>query len=190
MATTRETASRTASSTTEPLDEPVDTRLRLAVGVITIGIGFFAIAMPLVTGVLVSVWLGLLLIVVGIVRTEALKHRSDVRFGSVAAEVLRASLYVVVGLILLLLPLEPSRLSLVLAIPVVIDGIGFLSRAARVETGPWRSALVGVALVCISVLLVVGWPGSTAVLLGGLFGGGLVLVGAVAVLSSVSSELQ
>lgn len=158
--------------------------LGLAVGLVAAGIGVFALLMPLLTGAVVSVWLGLLLVVLGVVRVEALKRREAARIGDVAAELLRASGYVLVGILLVVFTLEPSRLSVVLAIPLLLDGVGRLAGVLHREADRRRSAALGVVLVGIAALLVVSWPSDAAWVLGTLFGLGLVVVGVATALGS------
>ena len=153
--------------------------LDLAVGLLAAGIGALAVAMPLVTGAIVSAWLGVLLVVLATVRAESLARRSSGRVGAVAAELLRATGYLDVGLLLVAVPLGPSRLSVLLAVPLLLDGVGRLVGVRGHEADRESSALLGVALVGIAALLLVSWPSDAAWVLGALFGAGLLLVGVV-----------
>lgn len=167
----------TASPVNEQSVEPADDGLELATGIIAVGIGVFAVAMPLLTGALVSVWLGLLLVVLGITRAEALKHRQSLDAKGVGSELLRATGYLLVGILLVVFPLEPTRLSFLLAVPLLVDGVGQLAEAVRGGSGRGYSAFVGLGLLGIVTLLAVSWPSDAAWALGLLFGLGLILTG-------------
>ncbi|SEP06149.1 Uncharacterized membrane protein HdeD, DUF308 family [Halogranum amylolyticum] len=167
-------------STPSAPDDQSNDGVEATVGVVAIAVGVVAIAMPLLVGALVSVWLGVLLVVLGVVRMEALKSRSSVDVRLLASEALRATGYVIVGIVLVVFPLEPTRLSYLLAIPLLLDGVGRLVGVIRGTTDT-RSVLLGVGLVSLAALLVVPWPGTAAWVLGLLFGLGLILVGVSAI---------
>ena len=168
---------RRADRAGEPDARVAGDDLDLAVGVLAAGTGVLAVAMPLVTGGIVSVWLGVLLVVLAAVRAESLARRPPGRVGAVAAELLRATGYLVVGLVLVAVPLGPSRLSVLLAIPLLLDGLGRLTGVRDRGADRESSALLGAGLVGIAALLLVSWPSDAAWVLGALFGAGLLLVG-------------
>ncbi|MFC4360316.1 DUF308 domain-containing protein [Halobium salinum] len=186
MTTTREERPNQPNQPTddEPGSEAATDDYGFAVGVIAAGVGVIAVAMPLLTGAVLSVWLGLLLVVLGVVRVEGLKRRETTPLGDVAAELLRAAGYVLVGILLVFFPLDASRLSVVLAVPLLLDGVGRLTGVLHREADRIASTVLGVALVAIAALLVVSWPSNASWALGTLFGLGLMVVGVAAMLGS------
>ncbi|SFK68297.1 Uncharacterized membrane protein HdeD, DUF308 family [Halogranum rubrum] len=172
---TDDTGDPTHVASTTPAGDDVGA----TVGVIAIAVGVVAVAMPLLTGALLGLWLGILLVVLGVARIESLKHQPTADIRLVLSEALRATGYVLVGILLVVFPLEPTRLSSLLAVLLLLDAVGRLVGVVR-GTTELRSALVGVALVAIAALLVVSWPSTAAWVLGLLFGLGLILVGSTA----------
>ena len=141
------------------------------IGVATIVLGGLALLAPLLTGIAVSVLVGVLLIGAGIMR--AVFVRDAPTWPSRALALLLGLLSVLAGTLLVLDPVMGlMSLALLLAVYFLIDGVAELVEAVRLSPQPrwWTRLVSGGASVVLSALIWWGWPLTGAWAVGALVG--------------------
>lgn len=176
-------------------DSQVESRLTAAVrehwkaflieGIVLIVLGTIAIAVPQLTSVVATVFLGWLFVVTGVIGLATsvwARHMPGLWWSIVSA-----SLALAAGLILLIWPLEGTlSLTLIVGAYFFVEGIStimFAFEHKREMSGRWVwMAIAGVFDILIAILIVLGLPGSAFTTVGLLIGinlifGGTSLVG-------------
>jgi uncharacterized membrane protein HdeD (DUF308 family) len=150
----------------------------LAVGILMIILGVFAIGAPVVATIAVQIMLGWLLVIGGIAQgLHAFMARG---WGGFLFELLSALLYLAVGILLLVNPVEGAlALTIVLAAFLVVEGIFKIVMAMRVRGHArwgWLFAS-GVVSLVLGVLIWAQWPSSALWVIGLLVGVHLLFTG-------------
>jgi uncharacterized membrane protein HdeD (DUF308 family) len=150
----------------------------LALGILMIILGAIAIAAPVAATIAVQFMLGWLLVITGI--AEAI-HAFMVRgWRGFLLELLSAVLYLGVGILLLVNPLEGAlALTIVLAAFLVVEGIFKIIMAMRVrDHDGWGWLLAsGILSVILGALIWAQWPASGLWVIGLLVGIQLLFTG-------------
>lgn len=143
----------------------------IGLGIAFLLLGLFAVAFPAIASAAVTLTVGALLVVYGVLHAvDAWRKRGS---GDALPEVLLAVTGVVAGVLTLLAPgVGALSLTLVLGVYFAFDGVmrlGFSLRAASRGRRPWLIAS-GALSLALSALLVLGLPGTSLYALGLLFG--------------------
>ena len=150
----------------------------IALGVVTVVAGFFAIAAPLGSGISITIFIGVALAMGGVARIVAAFGAGS--FGEGALAFVGGLVGVVAGLILATRPgLGLATLTLMISTYLLIDGIAGSILAFRVRPGQgWGWILFsGIVTVLVGILLLAEWPISGAWALGTLVGVNLLFGG-------------
>jgi uncharacterized membrane protein HdeD (DUF308 family) len=150
----------------------------LAVGILMIIMGVFAIGAPVVATVAVQIMLGWILVIGGI--AEGIHAFMAQGWRGFLLELLSAILYLVVGIVLLVNPIEGAlALTIVLAAFLVVEGIFKIVMAMRVrDHGGWGWLLAsGIVSLTLGVLIWAQWPVSGLWVIGLLVGVQLLFTG-------------
>jgi uncharacterized membrane protein HdeD (DUF308 family) len=133
----------------------------LAFGILMIILGVVAMAAPVVATIAVQFMLGWLLVIGGI--AEGIHAFMAQGWRGFLLELLSAVLYLGVGIVLLVAPLEGAlALTFVLAVFLLVEGIFKIITAFRVRDHPgWGWLLAsGIVSVILGVLIWAQWPAS------------------------------
>ncbi|WP_435358492.1 HdeD family acid-resistance protein [Haloarchaeobius sp. DFWS5] len=159
-------------------------RLRLAFGIILVGLGIFIAVMPSVAGSLIRIWLGVVLLAAGVAMTADAKAAGSFRNAFVTLG--EAVGFFIVGLLLVLAPVGLTRLAVMFA--TLYGGVGLLrigaALANRTEDRQ-QSLLTGFALLVVATLLITEWPSDAVWALGLLYGSGVAVVGLSVIVSAL-----
>jgi uncharacterized membrane protein HdeD (DUF308 family) len=150
----------------------------LALGILMIVLGAFAIAAPYGATLAVQFALGWILVIGGI--AEAIHAFMARGWGGFLLELLSAILYLVVGVLLLVNPVGGAlALTIVLAVFLIVEGIFKIMMAMRVrDHRGWGWLLAsGVLSVILGVLIWAEWPASGLWVIGLLVGIQLLFTG-------------
>jgi uncharacterized membrane protein HdeD (DUF308 family) len=150
----------------------------LALGILMIILGVFAIAAPYGATLAVQFALGWILVIGGI--AEAIHAFMARGWGGFLLELLSAILYVVVGVLLLTNPVGGAlALTIVLAVFLIVEGIFKIMMAMRVrDHRGWGWLLAsGILSVILGVLIWAEWPASGLWIIGLLVGIQLLFTG-------------
>jgi uncharacterized membrane protein HdeD (DUF308 family) len=150
----------------------------LALGILMIILGAFAIAAPYGATLAVQFALGWILVIGGI--AEAIHAFMARGWGGFLLELLSAILYLVVGVLLLTNPVGGAlALTIVLAVFLIVEGIFKIMMAMRVrDHRGWGWLLAsGVLSVILGVLIWAEWPASGLWVIGLLVGIQLLFTG-------------
>jgi uncharacterized membrane protein HdeD (DUF308 family) len=150
----------------------------LALGILMIILGVFAIGAPVVATIAFQVMLGWLLVIGGI--AEAIHAFMAQSWRGFLFELLSAILYVVVGVLLLINPvLGAAALTLLLAVFLVVEGIFKIIMALRVrDHRGWGWLLAsGVLSLILGAMIWAQWPASGLWVIGLLVGIQLLFTG-------------
>ena len=151
----------------------------LALGIVMVLLGLFAIAAPLATTLAVGLVLGWLLIIGGVVRV-ADAFAATAGWAGFLFQLLSGILYVVVGGFLVFDPLGGVlALTILLAVFLVVEGILQIVMAFRVrpqQNWGWLAAS-GLVTVVLGILIWSEWPSSALWVLGLMVGIQLVFTG-------------
>jgi len=151
--------------------------LALAGGIVGL-IGILAMAFPLVTGLSLSLAIGALLVVGGIVHgVHAFSARG---WRGSLWQIALAVVSVVAGIAVLAAPaVALITLTIALVAYLVVDGIAELAMAMRMPSSRGRTAVAisGVVGLVLAALLWVGFPGTAAWAIGLLVGANLLVTG-------------
>ncbi|MCT9096855.1 hypothetical protein [Haloarchaeobius sp. HME9146] len=178
MALTTADSPESASGTSD------DRRLRLAFGIIVVGLGVFVATMPTLAGGLIRLWLGVVLVAAGIALVADAKVANSLRTGLTTLG--EAIGYMLVGIALLLLPLGQSRLATMFAILYGATGLLRVAGAMSKPAAARREALLtGFLLLLVATLLVVEWSSGAVWALGLLYGAGITVVGLSMIVSAL-----
>ena len=161
----------------------------LALGILMILLGLFAIAAPAVATIAVQIMLGWLLVIGGIAQgLHAFMARG---WGGFLVELLSALLYLAVGILLLVNPIEGAlALTIVLAAFLIVEGIFKIAMAWRVRGHPrWGWLLAsGILSLILGVLIWAEWPSSALWVIGLLVGVHLLFTGWALVMLALSAR--
>ena len=150
----------------------------LAVGILMIILGVFAIGAPVVATIAVQLMLGWILVLGGIAQGI---HAFMVQgWGGFLLELLSALLYLVIGLLLLVNPVEGAlALTIVLAVFLIVEGIFKIVMAWRVRDHQgWGWLLAsGILSLILGLLIWAEWPSSALWVIGLLVGIQLLFTG-------------
>jgi uncharacterized membrane protein HdeD (DUF308 family) len=150
----------------------------LGIGVITIVTGLLAVLLPLATTLAVTVLLGALLSLAGVL--EAVHAFTALRTDRFGLILLDAVIYLIAGVLLLAYPLQAAAaVALLVGIVLLIKGTLRVILALQVRGVPgWVWFLVsGVVTGAVGLLVLMHWPGSSAVVIGILVGVHLIFAG-------------
>jgi uncharacterized membrane protein HdeD (DUF308 family) len=161
----------------------------LALGILMIVLGVFAIAMPKPATLAVQLALGWILVVGGI--AEGIHAFMAQGWRGFLLELLSAILYLVVGGLLLVNPVGGAlALTIVLAVFLVVEGIFKIMMALRVrDHRGWGWLLAsGVLSVILGLMIWAEWPASGLWVIGLLVGIQLVFTGWALVMLSLAAR--
>ena len=150
----------------------------LALGILMIILGVFAIGAPVVATIAFQVVLGWLLVIGGI--AEAIHAFMAQNWRGFLFELLSAILYIVVGALLLFNPLlGAAALTLLLAVFLVVEGIFKIIMALRVrDHRGWGWLLAsGIVSLILGAMIWAQWPASGLWVIGLLVGIQLLFTG-------------
>lgn len=140
-------------------------------GILVIVFGFMAIGAPLITGLSVTIVVGILITMTGI---SQIVHAFGLKFKQgLILKIIKGSLSVLVGVYLLARPLQGLMgITLLLGIFFIIDGISGISMAFHFRPAKgWGWILfTGITAVALGVLVFVEWPFSGVWLIGVMLG--------------------
>jgi uncharacterized membrane protein HdeD (DUF308 family) len=166
-------------------------RVLLAEGIVLLVLGAAAIVIPPLAGLAVTIWLGAIFLIGGIVGLVAsLRAREAPGFGWALTSGILALL---AGLMLLWNPMQGLvTLTYVLVAFFIFDGIAMIMYAVahRQElTGRWEWLLInGIIDLVLAVIILSGLPGSAAWALGLLLGIDLVFGGASLIAMAMAAK--
>ncbi|HEV7584288.1 MAG TPA: DUF308 domain-containing protein [Solirubrobacteraceae bacterium] len=173
-------------------DRPISEAIRRArtwlmvAGVLALFIGAAAVAVPLIASVAITLFIGWVLVVAGVVAgVHAISHRASLRG-------LDAALTLVAGLYLLIFPLSGTvSLTFVLAVWFCASGVLSLVAAIRRRDAPdmAMTAFGGVISLILGVLIAVNLPSSAAWAIGLLVGINLIFWGVRALVGAHALKL-
>jgi uncharacterized membrane protein HdeD (DUF308 family) len=164
-------------------------KLFLFQGAVMIILGVLAICAPVAASIAVAIYVGWLLLISGVVGLIAMISTHHVH--AFIWSLITAALSVVIGVLLVLMPVEGAiSLTIVLTAFFIAEGI-FQSAVAiasrHVMPGTWAWMLLsGIADLVLAAIIIAGWPGTAIWALGLLVGvnlltsGWAVVVGALA----------
>lgn len=140
-------------------------------GILVIIFGFMAIGAPLITGLSVTLVVGVLITMTGI---SQIVHAFSLKFKQgLILKIIKGILSVLVGVYLLARPLQGLMgITLLLGIFFIIDGISGISMAFHFRPSKgWGWVLfTGITAVALGVLVFVQWPFSGVWLIGVMLG--------------------
>ena len=145
----------------------------VALGILTIILGVIAIIEPLVAGMAITLFLGLILLIYGIFHIIFAFSTRKVGAGWFVLQVLLAILYLIVGGVLLRYTFEGlTLLTLIAGILIFIDGVIQVINAFDMKPLPgWGWALFsGILGIILGILIWSNWPSSSVWALGILVG--------------------
>ncbi len=156
-------------------------RFSLIVGVILFLLGSVGIVLPVLMSITASIFIGWLMLMAGILWIyytfkHSYKHLLDW---------IKPILLVAVGLLILFDPLSGVvALTLLLSIYLILDAFGsfFMAYSMHPHYGWGWMAVNGIASLALAVLLLIGWPKTTPVVVGLFIGISLVLDGWVLIM--------
>ena len=167
-------------------------KLFLAQGIVMMVLGFLAIAVPNLATLAVEIFVGWLFFVGGIFRAVSVWHSRQAP--GFAWSLLTAVLSVVLGLILILRPLEGAlTLTMVLVAFFVIEGIASIIGAIehRQHLRSWGWVLVsGIIDLLLAYLIWQGWPSSASWAIGLLVGVDMLFLGLSLVMTALAARLM
>ncbi len=152
-------------------DKAASPGLFTALGILMIIVGFIAIATPLLATVTMSIFLGWMLVFIGV--AEVVHAFSSQGWGGFLWELVIGGLTAIAGFYIAFFPLRGAvTLTLILAIWMIVSGImrtilGFLLRPAP---GSGLIILGGVLGLLLGIMIYSGWPNSSAWVIGTLVG--------------------
>jgi uncharacterized membrane protein HdeD (DUF308 family) len=159
-----------------PISEAID-RARtwlMVAGTLALIIGIVSVAVPLIASVAITIFIGWVLVVAGVVAAvHAISHRAALRG-------LDAALTLIAGLYLLIFPLSGTvSLTFILAIWFCASGVLSLIAAARRRDAPdmAMTAFGGAISIILGVLIAVSLPSSAGWAIGLLVGINLIFWG-------------
>jgi uncharacterized membrane protein HdeD (DUF308 family) len=150
----------------------------LALSLLMIVLGVFAIGAPVVATIAVQLMLGWLLVIGGI--AQGIHAFMVQRWGGFLLQLLSAALYVVIGILLLVNPVEGAlALTIVLAVFLIVEGIFKIVMALRVrDHAGWGWVLAsGVLSLVLGVMIWAQWPAAGLWVIGLLVGVQLLFTG-------------
>ena len=175
-----ETSDRTDGSVPTPYDAALESNWRtLALAGAVVGLlGIVAMAFPLATGLSVTIAIGMVLVLGGVVHGA---HAFTVRgWQGRLWQLALGVVGVVVGLVILANPIVGLASLTVLAIAyLLVDGIAELWGASQLESGRGRTAIAasGLLSLVLAALLFAGFPADAAWAIGLLVGASLFVTG-------------
>jgi uncharacterized membrane protein HdeD (DUF308 family) len=161
----------------------------LALGILMIILGAIAIAAPAVATIAVQFMLGWLLVISGI--GEGIHAFMAQGWRGFLLELLSAVLYLAVGILLLVNPLQGAlALTIVVAVFLVVEGIVKIITALRVrDHDGWGWLLAsGIVSVILGVLIWAEWPASGLWVIGLLVGIQLLFTGWALVMLALAAR--
>ena len=165
-------------------------KLFLAEGIVMLVLGLLAIAVPEVASLAITILIGWLFFVGGIIRTlSVLRHRQMPGFGW---SLLTAVLAIALGLVLLLRPMAGVlTLTLALIVFFVVEGVAAILLAIehRKHLASWGWVLLsGLVDLLLAYLIWDGWPSSAGWAIGLLVGVNMVFVGLSLIMTAIAAR--
>jgi uncharacterized membrane protein HdeD (DUF308 family) len=161
----------------------------LALGILMIILGVIAVGAPVVATIAVQFMLGWLLVISGI--AEGVHAFMAQGWRGFLFELLSALLYLAVGILLLVNPLEGAlALTIVLAVFLIVEGVFKIIMALRVrDHDGWGWLLAsGIVSVVLGVLIWAQWPASGLWVIGLLVGIQLLFTGWALVMLALAAK--
>jgi uncharacterized membrane protein HdeD (DUF308 family) len=162
----------------------------IGLGVLMVIAGIIAISLPLATGIFAALWIGFILLPVGIAKLIYAWQTRDM--GGFILKVLIALAYVVAGLVLVINPLEGVvALTLVLAVFLLTEGILdiLLAFGMRSSSSNWGWVLANAIVTLIFGLMIwLEWPISAAWVIGTLLGFSIMFSGLSRIMLSIAAR--
>ena len=167
-------------------------KLFLAQGTVMMVLGFLAIAVPNLATLAVDIFVGWLFFVGGIFRAVSVWHSRQAP--GFAWSLLTAVLSIVLGLILILRPLEGVlTLTMVLVAFFIIEGVASIIGAIehRQHLRSWGWVLFsGIVDLLLAYLIWQGWPSSASWAIGLLVGINMLFLGLSLVMTALAARLM
>ena len=167
----------------DPIISPIQNfgRYTLIAGIILIVLGILGIALPVVMSVTVSIFIGSLMLLAGLLwmyytYQYSFKHWLDW---------IKPGLLILVSLIILFDPLSGVvALALLLSFYLLLDATSsfYMAYAMRPGYGWGWMAMNGIASLALAILFLIGWPDATPVIVGLFIGISLVFDGWVLIM--------
>ncbi len=156
-------------------------RFTLIVGVVLFLLGSIGIALPVIMSITASIFIGWLMLIAGFLwiyytYQHSYKHLLDW---------IKPILLIAVALLILFDPLAGIiAFTLLLAIYLIVDSFGsfFMAYSMRPNYGWGWMAVNGIASLALAILLLLGWPETTSVIMGLFIGISLVFDGWVLIM--------
>jgi uncharacterized membrane protein HdeD (DUF308 family) len=166
-------------------------RLFLFQGTIMIVLGVIAVCAPVAATIAVDIYVGWLLLVSGLIGFIAIVSTHHVH--AFLWSLITAALSVVIGILLILKPIEGAvSLTVVLTAFFIAEGVfqAAVAIAARhAMSGAWVWMLVsGVADLALAAIIILGWPGTAFWALGLLVGINLLTSGFAVVMAALGGR--
>jgi uncharacterized membrane protein HdeD (DUF308 family) len=164
----------------------------LVQGIVMMGLGVLAIALPEISTLAIEIIIGWLLFIGGIFRTVMLLRAKRIPgFGWSLAAALAA---VALGVVLVIRPLEGVlTLTMVLAVFFVVEGIAAILLAVefrrRLHNWGWI-LLNGLVSLLLAFLIVWGWPSTAAWAIGLLVGINMLFFGLSLTMTALAARLM
>jgi uncharacterized membrane protein HdeD (DUF308 family) len=154
-------------------------------GIIAIILGFLAMAAPVLTGLSIALFLGILVVIGGVVRLVWAFQAGSV--GKGILQILLALLTLVCGLLLVANPLFASGfLTILLSLYFVVDGVSEIAVGLGTKRG-WF-IVAGVISILLGVMLWAQFPISGAWALGILLGIKLLFIGLIMIMGGSAAR--
>jgi uncharacterized membrane protein HdeD (DUF308 family) len=167
-------------------------KLFLAQGVVMMVLGFLAVALPNIATLAVEIFVGWLFLVGGIFRAMSVWHSR--RAPGFVWSLLTAVLSIVLGLILILRPLEGVlTLTMVLVAFFIVEGIASIIGAIehRQHLRSWGWVLFsGIIDLLLAYLIWQGWPSSAGWAIGLLVGINMLFLGLSLVMTALAARVM
>jgi uncharacterized membrane protein HdeD (DUF308 family) len=167
-------------------------KLFLAQGIVMLVLGFLAVAVPNLATLAVEIFVGWLFFVGGIFRAVSVWHSRQAP--GFAWSLLTATLSIVLGLILILRPLEGVlTLTMVLVAFFIIEGIasiiGGIEHRQHLRSWGWV-LFSGIIDLLLAYLIWQGWPSSASWAIGLLVGINMLFLGLSLVMTALAARLM
>ena len=164
----------------------------VTLGILAIVLGFIALFIPLIAGIVITIFLGFIFLIYGIFHIIYAFSTRKVGAGWFVLQVLLGILYLIVGGFLLKTPLEGLvTLTLIAGILIFIDGVIQVINAFDMKPlSGWGWGLFsGILGIILGILIWSNWPVSSVWVLGILVGVNLITNG-VAIFKIASTMRQ
>lgn len=148
-------------------------------GIVFVILGIFAIALPTITTISITILVGILFLIAGLIQLiRVFQHQDSNTFW---ISLINAALAIVVGILILVYPLHGAMfLTLMLGIWFLFHGIIQIAlsfQAKEVSENWWLLLFSGIVSVLLSLIIWSGWPATSLWIIGLLLGINLLFFG-------------